>query len=353
MKKKIALALSGGADSGLAAYILKKKGWQVTGFTLKLYSGCNDQGVIQAKRICDFLKINHHTLDIQDLFKKQVVNYFIKSYLEGLTPNPCTFCNLRIKFGFLLDKVKAMGIDCLATGHYARLVKKNSSILIRQAKDKKKSQEYFFALVPQKVFNNVVFPLGELTKQEVKTMGIEQKIFRSFQKESQDVCFVKNSCYSEFIEANVIDSYQYTGDILHVSGKKIGRHMGIYRYTYGQRAGLGISWPKPLYVVDINPRNKVIIVGEREFLYTDSFIVNSVNWFFDPAEANHITVRLRYNSSTYNCKIKAEGLQTAVFLDKMVEAVTPGQIAAFYVGDFLLGGGIIARKDVTSVCKPN
>jgi len=344
MKQKIAVALSGGVDSGLAAYILKKEGWSVVGFTLKLSSGCNDQGVIQAKRICDFLNIEHKIIDVQNLFKQQVIDYFIQSYLNGLTPNPCAQCNCRIKFGFLLDNVKAMGINYLATGHYARLIKKGANTLVRQAKDKQKSQEYFFALVSKEAFDSVVFPLGDLTKQEVKKISIRQQISNSIQKESQDVCFVKNTGYSEFIESNINDAYRYTGDIVHVSGKKIGRHMGIYRYTYGQRTGLKISWPKPLYVVGINSDNNVIVVGEKNLLYTDNFMVDSANWFINPQEVKQVTVRLRYNSLFSNCRLKLNGSQAEVFLDQPAEAVTPGQVAAFYSGDILLGGGIIILK---------
>ncbi|MBU2473347.1 MAG: 7-cyano-7-deazaguanine synthase, partial [Candidatus Omnitrophica bacterium] len=198
-KKRIAVGLSGGVDSSVAAYLLKKKGWEVVGFTLKFHPQenrcCDSESLEQAERLCHRLKIPHYLLDASGMFQKKIIDYFIESYLNGQTPNPCAFCNRFIKFGVFLDKIKSLGIDYLATGHYARLGRKGKDYFFRKAKDGNKSQEYFLALVKPEILKSLVFPLGGYTKPQVKRIAKTKKLLFKERKESQDVCFVKDKTY--------------------------------------------------------------------------------------------------------------------------------------------------------------
>ena len=347
MKRRIAVGLSGGVDSSFAAYLLKKKGWDVVGLTLKFYPEenrcCDLDSLDQARRLCYELDIPHYVFDVGKLFHKEIIDYFIDSYLQCLTPNPCAYCNRLIKFGSFLEKLKSLGINHLATGHYARLVKKGRIYLLKSGKDSKKSQEYFLALLNPSVLKHLVFPLGNYTKNEVKRIAKSKKIIYKERKESQDVCFVSEKGYPEFIEKNRNDYYKYSGQIKHVSGEVLGCHKGIYYYTYGQRSGLGLAWKEPLYVVGIDNKDNSVIVGERSCLRKDTFTVGSLNWLYPFKHYKAITVKVRYNSSSVACTLKIKDNTAGVTLAKKIDAIAPGQLAAFYHKDLLLGGGIITR----------
>ncbi|MFA5196654.1 MAG: tRNA 2-thiouridine(34) synthase MnmA, partial [Bacteroidales bacterium] len=266
MKKKVAVGLSGGIDSSFAAYLLKKQGYDVYGFTLKFYPQdnrcCDLEGLYQAERLCSKLDIPHYTIDATDFFKKEIVDYFVASYLSGLTPNPCSFCNRLVKFGYLFEKIRAMGFNFLSTGHYANIVKRKGTFLLKCAKDTIKSQEYFLALVKPQILPHLIFPLGSYTKDKVKKIAQKEKLMFQERKESQDICFVKERQYYGFIEKMLKEPQKYYGDIRHINGKVLGRHKGVYYFTYGQRTGLGISWHEPLYVLAVNEQRNCVIVGE-------------------------------------------------------------------------------------------
>lgn len=345
MKRKVAVGLSGGIDSSVAAYLLKKRGFEVVGFTLKFYPVenrcCDLDSLNQAKQLCYKLDIPHYTLDAGVLFQKEIIDYFIDSYLKGLTPNPCVYCNRLIKFGFFWEKVKSFGIDFLATGHYARLSKRKDNYFLKKNKDLKKTQEYFLCLIKPQLLKNVIFPLAEYTKAQVKKIALKNKIVFKIRKESQDVCFANDKSYTDFIKENISKQSDYCGDIEHISGKVLGKHKGIYHYTYGQRGGMGIGWKEPLYVLSIDSKNKKIIVGEKRFLKRDSFNVHSLNWFLDPNKYTNITVKPRYNTQAKKCTLQMQGPTAKVSLKENCQVVAPGQVAAFYSKDILLGGGII------------
>lgn len=346
--KKIAIGLSGGIDSSTAAYLLKKEGWDVIGVTLKITPQenrcCDLEGLRYVKKLCHWLDIKHIVLDTTDIFKREIIDYFIKSYLEGLTPNPCVYCNRLIKFGLFLDKIKSFDIEYLATGHYAKIVNKNGSLHIAKNKDDKKTQEYFLSLIRPDILKSLVFPLAEYNKDQVKSIAKEEGIIFKDRPESQDICFVQGKDYSKFIQDSVADHHIYSGQIRHLNGQALGTHEGIYNFTYGQRAGLGISWEEPLYVIDIDGRSNTVIVGEKEHLYKDSFFVTSVNWFCDPDKYSDLTVRARYNSPLYDCKVRIQGKDCSVFLKEKMGAIAPGQIATFYHDDIVIGGGIISKQ---------
>ena len=346
--KKIAIGLSGGIDSSTAAYLLKKEGWDVVGFTLKITpyenSCCDLESLRAIKKLCRNLGIQHYVLDTTEIFKKEIIDYFIKSYLRGMTPNPCAYCNRLIKFGLFLEKIRSFDIDYLATGHYAKIAEEKGSLYIKKNKDTKKSQEYFLSLVRPEVLKWLVFPLAEYTKKEVKGIAKKNGIIFQDRGESQDVCFARGKDYPDFIQANVTDHDRYHGKIRHIDGTCLGEHKGIYNFTYGQRGGLGISWHKPLYVVDIDVSSNTVVVGEKDRLYKDSFLIQDANWFLDPKGCKDLKVKVRYNSKAFSCDIEKHDDKFKVLLKEKVSAITPGQVASFYSDDLLVGGAIIAKQ---------
>ncbi|MDD3296432.1 MAG: tRNA 2-thiouridine(34) synthase MnmA [Candidatus Omnitrophica bacterium] len=354
MRKKIAVGLSGGIDSAVSALLLKQKGWDVLGVTLSFsiseHPDLNKINLERAKNICSQLGISHKVIEASDIFTEKIINYFIESYSGGLTPNPCAFCNRFIKFGFLAEKTKSMGINYLATGHYARLAKYKGNYCFRAAKDKNKSQEYFLSLVHPSILNSVVFPLGNYTKDKVRKIAKENRLICCPGKESQDICFIQDCSYKEFIQL-YLKKGNLAGNICHVNGKVLGTHSGIYCFTLGQRSGLGISWKEPLYVVDIDPVTKTVRVGEKSYLYKNNFKVKNPNWFIREYQLfkkllNKLTVKIRYNSLAYPCNVTLEKDTAKVFLRKGVHAITPGQIAVFYYKDIVIGAGEITKQFV-------
>ncbi|MBN3039499.1 MAG: tRNA 2-thiouridine(34) synthase MnmA [Candidatus Omnitrophica bacterium] len=352
MPKKIAIGLSGGIDSSVAAFLLKKKGYSLTAFTLKFFPQenkcCDLDSLYQAQRLCDKLNIPHYLLDAGELFKKEIIDYFINSYLKGLTPNPCAFCNRIIKFGLFFNKIKSFGIDFLASGHYAQVVRSGGRFLLKANKDSEKTQEYFLSLLCPDILSFLVFPLADYTKKDVINIAKEEKLLFKQRQESQDVCFVTDKSYSDFIENSINNHFSYSGAIKHINGKELARHSGIYKYTHGQRQGLGIGWKEPLYVLSIDSDSKEVTVGERNFLKKNIFAVHSLNLFIDQGEffaknQEGLKVKVRYNSPKLPCRIaeSAEGL--TVYLREGLEYAAPGQVAAFYLNGHVLGAGIIGK----------
>ena len=347
MNKRIAIGLSGGVDSSVAAYLLKSRGCDVVAFTLKFYPQdnrcCDLESLYQAQRLCHKLDIPHYVMDVGELFKKEIIDYFIDSYLNGLTPNPCVYCNRLIKFGKFLEKVKAVGADYLATGHYACLVKERGKFLLKKNKDQKKSQEYFLSLLKPEVLEHLVFPLADYTKEDVKKIAKKHDLIFKERPESQDVCFVREDNYSDFIKENISEPKKYWGDIKNIDGEVLGKHKGFYNYTYGQRTGLGISWHEPLYVNSIDAKSREVLVGGRDHLFRDSFLVHSLNQILPFDDYRDIQVKVRYNSDSFGCTLKIKDSKAEVNLKDRIDAITPGQVASFYSGDVLLGGAIIAK----------
>lgn len=340
--KKVCVALSGGIDSSFCARLLKEEGYALVAITLST-PFFSEEHMRRAREFCKKLHISHQIFDITDEFKRHVIDYLLHSYLEGFTPNPCSVCNQKIKFSLLLKKAKNLGCDYLATGHYARLEKVDNRYYLRCARDKRKTQEYFLGLVRRNAFKKVLFPLGNITKEEVKKKMSAYGFLST--DESQELCFIKSKKYREFIEQKINDPSRYEGVVTHLDGTALGRHKGTYRFTYGQRTGLGISWKEPLYVIDIEPHTQRIIVGEKKYIFKEHFTVHSLNWFYEPGKYSNLCVKIRYNSKCLPCTIKAQSMdELTCYFTGQRECPAPGQVAVFYDKDRVVCAGIIAKE---------
>lgn len=353
--------MSGGVDSSTAAALLKSQGYQVSGVTMKVWDkdnaidmgGCSDSGkhacygpgeeeeILETQKIADKIGIPLHIIDVSKEYGSVVLDYFRQEYLAGRTPNPCVMCNHRIKFGFLAQKAEMSGIefDYFATGHYVQIHKdpETRRLCIKKGADKKKDQSYFLAFLSQKQLERVTFPLGAMTKEEVRQKSSQLGLSFENVKESQD--FIEGGDYSV-----LFDTPPKPGAILSVDGKVIGEHKGIYKYTVGQRKGLGVSHPKPLYVTSINPADNTIVAAEEEHLYTSSLTAGSVHWMLQekiesPVRAN-VKLRLTHPGADALVEPAGEGRVKVAFHTPQ-KFVTPGQAAVFYEGDLILGAGII------------
>ncbi|RMA97104.1 tRNA 2-thiouridine(34) synthase MnmA [Hydrogenothermus marinus] len=350
--KKVAVGMSGGVDSSVAALLLKEQGYEVIGITLKLSSiqacediqvCCSPQDVKDAKKVASYLGIQHFTIDWEKDFKDKVIDYFINDLKEGKTPNPCSICNREIKTGRLYKYVKAvLGIDYLATGHYINTVEIEGQKLIKRGIDKNKDQSYFMALVEKEVINGLIFPLGNLTKEKTREIAGKYKLPVSKKKDSFEICFTAGKTPAEYIQET--KSFELEeGDIYHISGKKLGKHKGIAYYTIGQRRGLGIRWNEPLYVLDKIPEKNILIVGENKELLTD--FVETINFNFHlPIEKwqGNLKVQGRYRQKPVDVEDFSykDGVLKVKFKQPQIKFAS-GQILAVYKDDILLGGGII------------
>lgn len=351
---RIAVGMSGGVDSSVSALLLKMAGHEVIGVTLRFHTipescstddlrvCCSPEDVKDAAKVSEKLGIPHITFDWERIFKERVIDYFVQEYAEGKTPNPCAICNRDVKTGFLARYLReAVGIDKLATGHYARIVEYKGSKVIAKAEDKSKDQSYFLALVRSKDIDLLEFPLGELTKDRVRQIAKEHRLPVAEKRDSQEVCFLMGRKPSEFIK-DVVGVKE--GLIVHVSGKVMGKHTGIYNFTVGQRKGLGISYHEPLYVLQVDTQENKVVVGEKEKLYKKSIKLAYINAHIPLQKWEEVYAVVRYRAKPVKVKdIKEERDGYVVELKEEVWGATPGQVCAFYEGEVLLGGGIITK----------
>ena len=352
---RIAVGMSGGVDSSTVALLLKEQGHDVIGITLKMSSiecsidgiqvCCSPDDVRDAKKVADFLGIEHYVIDWEEIFKKKVINYFIDAYRRGLTPNPCAICNRDVKTGLLAIYTKEiLGADKLATGHYIRIEDdKDFGLVIKRGKDLSKDQSYFMSLVDKEVLNYLIFPLGNFYKDEVREIAKNYGLPVSSKKESFEICFTAGKTPAEYLMENELYNFE-RGEIVHISGKKLGKHKGLPFYTVGQRRGLGVRWKKPLYVIDKDVSTNRIIVGEREYLLTDSVEAENLNFFVEPKKwkRNSICIQGRYRQKCIPIlDFKFENNRIKLTFKEPQEKFAKGQILAIYQQDTLLGGGII------------
>ncbi len=332
---KIAVALSGGIDSAVSAYLLKKQGHHLLALTFLLLPSQNLQ---RALEISNKLNIKHYIIDLKKIFEKEIINYFITSYKYGETPNPCALCNRIIKFGVAFEyAARKLGVNRFATGHYVGVGEYQGDLLLKRAKYKDKDQSYFLALIKKEVIPFLVFPLESVDKEEVKKIASDIFNLRCV-KESQDICFLEGKSLKEFL-ANYLPEKK--GPVIY-KDQIVGFHPGIYWFTIGQRKGLRIPLGKPLYIISLDPKTNTIFLGEKKELYSKGLILENINFHLPLEKWESPLAQIRYRTTPVKVKNiikKTEGW--FVMFEEPVKGVTPGQVCAFYEKDFLLGGGII------------
>ena len=345
---RIFAGMSGGVDSTVAAALLKDEGHEVVGVTLKLWDEasrcCNLEDIQDARQACFKLGIKHYVLNLKDDFKKSVVDYFIKSYINGMTPNPCVICNEEIKFKALIQKMKENNFDYAATGHYARIVEKNGKFLLKEARDKTKTQEYFLARIAPEEIKSIIFPLGDYKKSEVVKLAKNFGVYVE-KPESQEVCFMRrNETPFEFIKRNLDISMIDKGAFYKSSGEKISgiKDSAYFNYTLGQRKGLGISAGRPVYVVKIDAENKRVVVGDKNEAFARRFTVSSLNMLVPQKKSGfYAKVKVRYKQKKAEAYIRKAGDRAEITFKEPQFAVTPGQLAVIYKADVVIGSGFI------------
>ncbi|MDL0103594.1 tRNA 2-thiouridine(34) synthase MnmA [Campylobacter felis] len=337
---KILVAMSGGVDSTVTAYKLKQAGHEVIGCYMKLHgkSGYHEENIAKVEKVAKFLQIPYHILDLQEDFKAKVYMPFINTYKEGKTPNPCALCNRFIKLGKLLEFAKNLGCEKLATGHYARL----ENGCIKVAVDESKDQSYFLANADKEALQYLIFPLGEMKKEDVKQFASTIEVLKSFatQKESSEICFVENT-YVDVLE-QFMDT-KIKGEVLDSSGKVVGEHNGYMHYTIGKRRGFEVRGAhEPHFVLKINPKENQIVVGTKEELKTKEFKLENINLFIDK-KAFNCEVKIRYRSKSVPCEVLVdENLNAQISLKEPVYGLASGQMAVFYEEDKVIASGFIS-----------
>jgi tRNA-specific 2-thiouridylase len=354
------VALSGGVDSSVAAALLKAQGFDVTGLTMDIFSPpgqdrdrspslTGDGAIADASRVAAQLGIPHYSLNLKESFQEWVVDNFCEEYATGRTPNPCIRCNQHIKFGVLWKRAKKMGADYLATGHHARISLDGDSgtYRLKKGRDPQKDQSYFLYTLTQDQLAHTLMPIGDYTKQEIRKKAQELGLAVHQRPESQEICFIPDAGYVRFLEQKIPGVFE-PGPIVDIEGRVLGHHRGILHFTIGQRRGLGIASPHPLYVLAIHPGSRKIVVGAAKHLYKKRMIVAQMNFLLREAVEDpvSVTAKIRYKHKEARASLHPLGHNKArVLFDTPQRAVTPGQSAVFYDQDLVWGGGIIQKTE--------
>jgi len=362
-KKNIIVGLSGGVDSSLSAALLLEMGWNVEGLTLWLMKGkgsCCTEGLVDAAGLCEDLGINHKIIDSREIFEREVIKKTTDSYEKGFTPLPCSMCNKNVKFEEMLNyAINKKDFTHIATGHYARIKKSsyaekldcksfvfNDFLLLRGA-DENKDQSYFLYSLPQELLSRLIFPLGEMKKEETRKEAQRLGLRTAQKPESQDLCLVENyGSMQRFIDKHIEPK---EGEIIHVNGKVLGNHNGIQHFTVGQRKGLGIAWPEPLYVKSLDRKKNIVYVADKSDLFKKEATIINVNWVSieEPKQKIEVEAQIRYRSHPVKgTLVPLQNLDDLtksfrLIFEESQSSITPGQAAVFYMGDILLGGGLI------------
>lgn len=351
---RVVVAMSGGVDSSVVAAMLADQGTDVVGISMRLYANprgdagkscCSPDDLLDAREVAATFGFPFYVANYQEEFQKRIVDYFVDEYRRGRTPSPCVLCNDHLKFDTLLERMQALGGEALATGHYARIVEKDGRHALLRGKDRKKDQSYFLFGLRREVLPHIRFPLGELTKPEVRKLAEELGVPTATKPESQDICFVAGGDYADFVEARLSEDELKSGNfVLASSGEVLGQHDGIHRFTVGQRKGLGIAWREPLYVKSIEPKNGDVLVDVASNVGARSFTIERANWqrWPVPPQGFEAAVQVRYRHRPVAARIEVDpndATRARVEIDADERGITPGQAAVFYEGDEVLGGG--------------
>jgi tRNA-specific 2-thiouridylase len=346
--KKVVVGLSGGVDSSVAAALLCQQGYETIGLTLWLMRGkgqCCSEGMVDATRICEQLGIPHQIIDSRDTFEQYIIDYLVSGYEAGITPLPCSQCNKAVKFGPMLKYAREeLGADYIATGHYARITydDTNGRYQLRRAIDRSKDQTYFLYDLSQDMLSGTLFPLGDTLKTQTRDIAVQLNLSTAEKPESQDLCLVeKHGSMRTFLDEYI---QQRPGDIVNTQGQVLGQHTGIHHYTIGQRKGIGIAAPEPLYVVSLDAVKNQVVVGSRAETHSPECTIDRVNWvaITPPQTPIRAEVQVRYRSPAVPVTvIPIEGDRVKLVFDEPQFGITPGQAAVWYDGEILLGGGII------------
>jgi tRNA-specific 2-thiouridylase len=356
-KTRVIVGMSGGVDSSATAALLVEQGYDVVGITLKVWPQdcvsraedkcCGPQAVTDARSVCHKLGIPYYLIDEANEFQKQVIHYFAEEYKAGRTPNPCVMCNQHLKFGTLINRARQLGGEYIATGHYARIEKRpeDGRMLLKRGRDARKDQSYFLFSLRQDQLAHSLMPLGELTKDETREVAREAHLKTAEKEESMEICFVPDKDYGKFLEkAHLVEKHR--GEIVNLQGQVLGHHDGIEFFTIGQRKGLHISSPKPLYVIELDPTSNRVIVGDETALDRDVFNIERCSWipYDTPPESIEVTAKIRYNHPGTAATVTPSANGGAkVKLHVPQRAITPGQACVFYQEDLVVGGGWISR----------
>ncbi|MBI4398666.1 MAG: tRNA 2-thiouridine(34) synthase MnmA [Candidatus Omnitrophica bacterium] len=360
MAKKVLVAMSGGVDSSVAAYLLQEQGYEVTGATLRTWAPndcdekntnacCGTRGVSDARSVAMALGVPYYVLNFENDFKRDVIDYFVEEYKAGRTPNPCIACNEKIKVGGFWKRAKSLGFDYMATGHYARVGHDTNSgrYFIRRGLDSHKDQSYVLFPQQQEELEHLLLPVGELQKEEVRRLAQRAGLSVYAKPDSQEICFIPENDYAGFMEKH-FELKGKPGAIKNSSGETIGTHSGYFRYTIGQRRGLGVAHKNALYVIAIRPSANEVIVGDKSEVSTQAFAVSPLHWHQAPRTGRfraEVKIRSAHPPSGAEIVCDAQGHEVPecarVLFDVPQEAVTPGQAAVFYEGDAVIAGGWI------------
>ncbi len=351
----VVVAMSGGVDSSVVAARLVEAGYHVIGVMMRLWSEvaaghgsenrcCTLEATEDARRIAAQLGIPFYLLNVEQVFRQQVVDYFIAGYSQGVTPNPCLACNRLIRFEHLLNYALALGADYLATGHYARVAATPTGFELLRGIDERKDQSYILSVTGQRELAHLTFPVGDLTKAEVRALALRYGLAVAAKPESQDLCFLADGNYRRFLRDWASAAVQ-SGPIIDAAGRVLGEHQGLPFYTIGQRKGLGLSSPDPLFVLELRADTNTVVVGPAELLGRDRLTAKEVNWVNRPLSAPQTcTVKIRYRATDRPAELRPlAGNRVEVHFVEPMRDISPGQAAVFYDGERCLGGGIIER----------